>query len=63
MLLDAENGNPMEVEVIFGEVVRMAKVRGVEVPVGARLVGFFSPSKDNGDHIFSGLKHFTRCFS
>ncbi|KZP27115.1 hypothetical protein FIBSPDRAFT_818726 [Athelia psychrophila] len=32
MLLDAENGRPMEVEVIVGEVVRMAKRVGVAVP-------------------------------
>jgi len=33
MLLDAENGKPIEVEVIVGEVVRMAKAKGVPVPV------------------------------
>jgi 2-dehydropantoate 2-reductase len=33
MLLDAENGRPIEVEVIVGEVVRMAKAKGVSVPV------------------------------
>lgn len=33
MLLDAENGRPIEVEAIVGEVVRMAKTRGVAVPV------------------------------
>ena len=33
MLLDAENGNPMEVEVIVGEVVRMAREKAVDVPV------------------------------
>ncbi|KAF8065232.1 ketopantoate reductase PanE/ApbA C terminal-domain-containing protein [Lyophyllum atratum] len=32
MLLDAEKGQPIEVEVIFGEVVRMAQERGVEMP-------------------------------
>ncbi|KZP22212.1 6-phosphogluconate dehydrogenase C-terminal domain-like protein [Athelia psychrophila] len=32
MLLDAENGRPMELEVIIGEVVRMAKGAGVAVP-------------------------------
>ncbi|KZP22215.1 6-phosphogluconate dehydrogenase C-terminal domain-like protein [Athelia psychrophila] len=32
MLLDAENGRPIEVEAIVGEVVRMAKTRGVAVP-------------------------------
>jgi len=32
MLLDAEKGNPLEVEVILGEVVRMAKEKGVLVP-------------------------------
>lgn len=33
MLLDLEKGQPIEVEVIFGEVVRMARDRGVEMPV------------------------------
>ena len=33
MLLDAQKGRPIEVEVILGEVVRMAKVKGVPVPV------------------------------
>jgi len=32
MLLDAEKGKPIEVEVILGEVVRMAKERGVSLP-------------------------------
>jgi 2-dehydropantoate 2-reductase len=32
MLLDAQNGLPIEVEVILGEVVRMAKEAGVDVP-------------------------------
>lgn len=32
MLLDAEKGNPMEVEVIVGEVVRMAREKAVDVP-------------------------------
>jgi len=35
MLLDAENGQPIEVEVILGEVVRMAKEQNVDIPVGA----------------------------
>lgn len=34
MLLDVRKGQPIEVEVILGEVVRMAKERGVSVPVG-----------------------------
>lgn len=33
MMLDAEKGQPIEVEVILGEVVRMAKARNVPVPV------------------------------
>ena len=33
MLLDAQKGQPIEVEVIVGEVVRMAKSVGVEIPV------------------------------
>ncbi|KAF9467173.1 6-phosphogluconate dehydrogenase [Collybia nuda] len=32
MLLDVEKGQPIEVEVILGEVVRMARERGIEVP-------------------------------
>jgi len=32
MLLDSEKGQPIEVEVIFGEVVRMAHQRGIEMP-------------------------------
>jgi 2-dehydropantoate 2-reductase len=35
MLLDAKNGLPIEVEVILGEVVRMAKEMGVDVPVSS----------------------------
>lgn len=35
MLLDAQNGLPIEVEVILGEVVRMAKEMGVDVPVSS----------------------------
>jgi 2-dehydropantoate 2-reductase len=37
MLLDAQNGLPIEVEVILGEVVRMAKETGVDVPVSSSL--------------------------
>ena len=33
MLLDLRHGRPIEVEVIVGEVVRMAKARNVPVPV------------------------------
>lgn len=33
MLLDAQKGQPIEVEVILGEVVRMAKERQAEMPV------------------------------
>jgi len=33
MLLDAQNGLPIEVEVIVGEVVRLAKQYNVSVPV------------------------------
>lgn len=36
MLLDAQCGRPMELEVIVGEVVRMAKGAGVAVPVRIR---------------------------
>lgn len=33
MLLDVQNGRPFEVEVIVGEVVRMAQARKIEIPV------------------------------
>lgn len=33
MMLDAERGQPLEVEVILGEVVRMARAVNVDVPV------------------------------
>ena len=33
MSLDVERGQPIEVEVILGEVVRMAKERDVDIPV------------------------------
>jgi 2-dehydropantoate 2-reductase len=33
MMLDLERGQPLEVEVILGEVVRMAQEVGVSVPV------------------------------
>jgi len=33
-MLDMEQNRPIEVEVILGEVVRMAKARGLEMPVG-----------------------------
>ena len=33
MMLDMEQKRPIEVEVILGEAVRMAKARGVEMPV------------------------------
>ena len=35
MLLDAEKGRPIEVEAIVGEVVRMARKGGVDVPVSS----------------------------
>jgi len=38
MLLDAEKGQPIEVEVILGEVVRMAKERQVDMPVSIATV-------------------------
>jgi len=40
MFLDAQKGQPIEVEVILGEVVRMAKERHVNIPVGS--MGAFS---------------------
>lgn len=33
MLLDAQKNQPIEVEVIVGEIIRMAKEKGVDVPV------------------------------
>ena len=33
MMLDMEKGSPMEVEVIHGEVVRLAKEHNVDIPV------------------------------
>ena len=33
MLLDAQKGQPIELEVTIGEVVRMAKSVGAEIPV------------------------------
>jgi 2-dehydropantoate 2-reductase len=33
MLLDARLGHPIEVEVIVGEIVRMARERGMSIPV------------------------------
>jgi 2-dehydropantoate 2-reductase len=33
MLLDAQKNRPIEVEIILGEVVRMAREKGVPVPV------------------------------
>ncbi|KAJ3918398.1 6-phosphogluconate dehydrogenase [Lentinula edodes] len=39
MLLDVRKGQPIEVEVILGEVVRMAKERGVSVPRVETLYG------------------------
>lgn len=38
MLLDAEKDQPIEVEVIFGEVVRLARDFNVEIPVSPREV-------------------------
>lgn len=40
VFLDAQKGQPIEVEVILGEVVRMAKERHVNIPVGS--MGAFS---------------------
>jgi ketopantoate reductase len=38
MLLDVERGQPIEVEVIFGSVVRMAKERGIDMPVSGLIL-------------------------
>lgn len=35
MLLDAQKGRPIEVEVIVGSVVRLAKEKGVQIPVSS----------------------------
>lgn len=45
MLLDAQKGQPIEVEVIVGEVIRMAKAHNVETPVSLR------PQSDRGASI------------
>ena len=42
MMLDMERGQPLEVEVILGEVVRMAEEVGVAIPVSL-LHSVFSP--------------------
>ena len=36
MMLDAEKGQAIEVEVILGEVVRMARQVNVDIPASAR---------------------------
>lgn len=38
MLLDVQSGRPIEVEVIVGEVVRMARARGASVPVSSSTI-------------------------
>lgn len=60
MLLDAQKGQPIEVEVIVGEVVRMAKDRGVAVPV-SYITPFFVPGNLILTHIFSALSYCTLC--
>jgi Ketopantoate reductase PanE/ApbA C terminal len=47
MLLDLERGRPIEVEVILGEVVRMARKSGVSMPVS-------NISKKNFNGSYSG---------
>ena len=42
MFLDAQKGQPIEVEVILGEVVRLAKERDVNIPVGSPFYGCLS---------------------
>jgi len=42
MLLDAQKGLPIEVEVIFGEVVRIARELDVPVPVRLESIGLAS---------------------
>ena len=37
MMLDVQRGKPFEVEVIIGEVVRMARSVGVDIPVSTSL--------------------------
>jgi len=41
MLLDAQKGLPIEVEVIFGEVVRIARGLGIPVPVSLEPISLF----------------------
>jgi 2-dehydropantoate 2-reductase len=40
MLLDAQQGRPIEVEVIVGELVRMGRERGVDMPVSSLQLDF-----------------------
>lgn len=64
MLVDAQQGRPIEVEVILGEVVREARKRGVAVPVS-----LCSPDVGSNAKILitecinfgSALRCFTRC--
>jgi 2-dehydropantoate 2-reductase len=41
MMLDAQRGKPFEVEVIIGEVVRMARSVGVDIPVSILVFIFY----------------------
>jgi len=62
MFLDAQKGQPIEVEVILGEVVRMAKERNVNVPVGS--MGAFPNILIPADHPdVSASKHCMHCSS
>ena len=59
MLLDAQNGLPIEVEVIVGEVVRMAKKMNVDIPVSRIFADDIAV--DNGNHC-SVLKPYILCW-
>ncbi len=45
ILLDLENGRPMELEPIVGNVVRMARERGVETPRLDLILAALKPSQ------------------
>ena len=60
MMLDMENNRPIEVEAILGEIVRMARIRGVAIPVSAKLQ---LSVKMNCYILSSVLKCFMHCSS
>jgi len=59
MLLDVQNGLPIEVEVIVGEMVRMAKEMDVDMPVSRIFAEAIAV--DNGNHC-SVLRPYMPCW-